>query len=472
MSSTQFSKSASPMDAYTNVITYTVYEYTHDGLTLTSTFLSKKDAYRYVKDYTDGSSYVNVYKTKCVRTYAPSTPDQDTLDAAHTLTNMKSSPVTLVDPDYHSDDDPDYVPDEHDDFGLQYEDDYVSDEHDDDNSEVSLEGMFVKSHGKGYLLVPPSNSEYYGEKYFLDGWWMPVHRGWFFKAEFLDTLTNLGAMYVTKSSKSLGKSKSSKSSKSKNTSSNPHSPKPLAKSAPASSESDFSTMALSTYGKGYLLTTHSSHPQYAKYYYYDTHGFTDTPQEDGTFTYSGFWNSKAKGWFFKKSSFAYLTSECGAKFIKDEPTTSASSFTMSDDLSSMTLTKYGKGYLLTPASGDSSSGTKYFDLPEGGQGWWRQDLNGWFFRSMYYDELVDMGAQFTTQNNTDDSYDIVSTDEQFDYSPNFVKYGKGWLLKPDDKFVYDHSKKYFEGAWWMPTAQGWFFRTNAKKLFMNKYGYA
>ena len=49
MSSTQFSKSASQMDAYTNVITYTVYEFTHDGLTLPSTFLSKKDAYRYVK---------------------------------------------------------------------------------------------------------------------------------------------------------------------------------------------------------------------------------------------------------------------------------------------------------------------------------------------------------------------------------------------------------------------------------------
>ena len=94
MSSTQFSKSASQMDAYTNVITYTVYEFTHDGLTLPSTFLSKKDAYRYVKDYTDGSSYVHVYKTKCVRTYEPSTHDQDTLHAAHTLTNMKSSQVT------------------------------------------------------------------------------------------------------------------------------------------------------------------------------------------------------------------------------------------------------------------------------------------------------------------------------------------------------------------------------------------
>ena len=199
---------------------------------------------------------------------------------------------------------------------------------------------------------------------------------------------------------------------------------------------------------------------------------------EGTYTHIGYWNTNQEGWFFKKSSFAYLTEECGVTFVKSEPTTSASSkppasessFTMSEDLSSMTLTHYGKGYLLTPASGHSLSGTKYFDLPEGGQGWWRNDLGGWFFRSKYYDELVDMGAQFTQTSG--DSYEVVSADEQFEYIPNFVKYGKGWLLKTDDKFVYDDSKKYFEGAWWMPSADGWFFRTNAKNLFMKKYGYA
>lgn len=471
---------SSAMDSYANCITYTVYEVTHDGLTLPSTFLSKKDAYRFVKDYTDSSSNVYVFKTKCVRTYSARSEDSETLEAANTLAAMKSHKtsskgthyVTLVDPDYNSDEDPDYVPDEHDDFGLQYEDDYVSDGHED--GDISLEGMFVRAYGKGYLLVPTSDCEFFGQKYFLEGWWMPSQKGWFFKAEFLDTLTNLGAMYVTKSGKSV-KTKTRSASKTLSTSapvSKTRSGKTRASSAPASSHTDLSHMALSTYGKGYLLTTVKSHPHYAKYYYSDTHGFSDTVPANGTYTHLGYWNSNGNGWFFRKSSFTYLTSVAGVKFIKDEPTASTSSFTMSEDLSSMNLTHYGKGYLLTPSSGDSRSGTKYFDLPDGGQGWWRQDLGGWFFRSMYYDELVDMGAQFTTQNNTDDSYDIVSTDEQFDYSPNFVKYGKGWLLKTDDKFVYDDSKKYFEGAWWMPSADGWFFRTNAKKLFMKKYGYA
>ena len=91
--------------------------------------------------------------------------------------------------------------------------DYVSDEHED--GDISLEGMFIRAYGKGYLLVPTSDCEFFGQKYFLDGWWMPSQKGWFFKAEFLDTLTNLGAMYVTKSGKSLGKNKNS----------NPYSPK-------------------------------------------------------------------------------------------------------------------------------------------------------------------------------------------------------------------------------------------------------
>ena len=147
-----------------------------------------------------------------------------------------------------------------------------------------------------------------------------------------------------------------------------------------------------------------------------------------------------------------MTEECGVTFVKSEPTTSdsskppasESSFTMSEDLSSMTLTHYGKGYLLTPASGHSLSGTKYFDLPEGGQGWWRKDLGGWFFRSKYYDELVDMGAQFTKTSG--DSYEVVSADEQFEYIPNFVKYGKGWSQRQMISLYMMILQKHFEGC--------------------------
>jgi hypothetical protein len=85
-----------------------------------------------------------------------------------------------------------------------------------------------------------------------------------------------------------------------------------------------------------------------------------------------------------------------------------------------------------------------------------------------------MGVSVTNSETSDveDSYEVVSTDEQFEYTPTFTEYGKGWILHPDDKFVYDDSKKYFEGAWWMSAANGWFFRTNEKNLFMKKYSYA
>ena len=385
MSSTQFSN----MDAYADVITYNVYEYTHDGLTLPSTFLSKKDAYRYVKEFTDSSSNVFVYKTKCVRSYPAKTYDSDTLDAAHTLTQFDSPhvnsdyiPEDEEEEDYEEEDDEDYIPEDDDEEEDEEEDDEEDDEEEDDeNDYVSLEGMFVKSYRKGYILVPPKDSEYYGEKYFLDGWWMPLHNGWFFKAEFIDKLIDFGAMYASKSAKTSKNPKSSSKSRSSESSKSSH------------HRETFSSMALSTYGKGYLLTAHSSHPNYGMYYYYDTHGFTNSIQENGTFTISGFWNSKATGWFFNKRAFSYLTG-LGVKFIKDEASAPSSSFKMSDDLSSMTLTSYGKGYVLTPNIRYKNYGNKYFTLPDGGQGWWRKDLKAWFFKSEYFDELVDMGAKY------------------------------------------------------------------------------
>ena len=39
-------------------------------------------------------------------------------------------------------------------------------------------------------------------------------------------------------------------------------------------------------------------------------------------------------------------------------------------------------------------------------------------------------------------------------------YGKGYLVRPDSKFVVTDNHKYFHGGFWMPTKQGWFFRKN------------
>ena len=53
-----------------------------------------------------------------------------------------------------------------------------------------------------------------------------------------------------------------------------------------------------------------------------------------------------------------------------------------------------------------------------------------------------------------------------DYS-NFshTAYGKGYLVRPDAKFNFDDSHKYFHGGFWMPKKQGWFFKSEDFQKF-------
>ena len=54
-------------------------------------------------------------------------------------------------------------------------------------------------------------------------------------------------------------------------------------------------------------------------------------------------------------------------------------------LSGMTLTKYGKGYLLH-CDEDHQDGQKYF------YSWWMPTQEGWFLKSEFYDKVVGSGA--------------------------------------------------------------------------------
>ena len=42
--------------------------------------------------------------------------------------------------------------------------------------------MTISVYGRGYLLKPPEDSDYFGQKYFHNGWWISSQNGWFFKA--------------------------------------------------------------------------------------------------------------------------------------------------------------------------------------------------------------------------------------------------------------------------------------------------
>ena len=226
---------------------------------------------------------------------------------------------------------------------------------------------------------------------------------------------------------------------------------------------DLSDMFFYKYGKGFLLTPTSNHELFGSKYLLD-----------------GWWMSKHKSWFFKAEfedtlldHGAILVTEKTSKASKSSKTsktskTSKSSKTSkasSNDLSSMTFTKYGKGFILTTDESDSRYGTKYIlsDLSDGG--FWNSNANGWFFKKSQYDLLIELGAKYI---KSEDNYE--TSDTSLTIKPNIKPYGKGYFLKADSNFVYTGEEmNYYENGWYIPNKKGWFFKKDAAKTFMSKY---
>ena len=89
----------------------------------------------------------------------------------------------------------------------------------------------------------------------------------------------------------------------------------------------------------------------------------------------------------------------------------------------------------------------------------------------YLDTLLERGATNKSEVNVSD---FVNDDSEFYEElpfhdlPMFTNYGRGWLLKANDTFTYKRYGKYFEGGFWMPTLNGWFFKTNDKNALLQR----
>ena len=275
-----------------------------------------------------------------------------------------------------------------------------------DSSEISLVGYTFSRYGKGYLMRPVEDSVYLGNKYFLGGWWNESAGGWFFRKDCVRTLYELGAVF--------------------------DGPKR----------------------------------------YDPTRQFWNTPE------------------------------------IKEEGV----------DLSGRFYRNYGRGLILFPESmTDPLYGQKYLL-----DGWWMntRDGPGWFFRSQFEDSLVAHGARrtnlftgeslpsYNSYTKTCNTHVKFADDEDFedddasdpDYSPNhaeeheyieeeyiedpvasdvgpedsdeldsdltdmiFVRYGKGYVLKPH-RVDPRYGEGYFLGGFWNKKAKGWFFKREMKKF--------
>ena len=377
--SSLFTEGTNSMDVYIRMNHYSVYEYTQSGQILTNNFISSDDAYDFVEQFCSSSSKVYLFMTTCEDVFEPHTRSSTALVSGQTNSVTQSNGLV----DYDSQEDSDFDPDACSDSESDSTDGSGSESESDEEEDIDLSDMFFESYGKGFLLHPPTNHELFGQKYFLDGWWMAKHRSWFFKSEFESKLLDLGAIKV--SVKSSKKSATTRSSATKSA---------TTKSATTKSATTKSATTKSATTKSATTKSQSS-----------------------------------------------------------------------SDLSGMTFTKYGKGYILTTDETDSRYGTKYLleDVDDGG--FWNSNANGWFFRKMHYDLLTELGATYV---KSEDSF--VTSDTTVGVRPNINKYGKGFLLKADSHFKYTgDDMKYFEGGWYMPTKNGWFFRTTEAKAFMKKY---
>jgi hypothetical protein len=485
-----FQNIKSYMDDFSKIPTYSLQELKSNGIIYNSIFSSKKKAVIYAKNICDESSAVYIYKTYCTKIYDP----------------------------VNNDDNDKYVDN---DANDKYVDNVLDEETKDANYEpvTDLSNMTIWSYGKGYLLEPPEDSDYYGEKYFHSGWWMDTQKGWFFKKEHYQWLRDHGAIKATEDEQD----------------------------EQDNTEIDLSNMTLWSYGKGWLLEPLQDNENYGQKYFH-----------------SGWWMSQQDAWFFKDEDYQWLIDNGAIKATEDDNDNDSDSTVI--DLSNMKLTSYGKGWLLSPTSNDEHYGDKYFH-----EGWWmpkkngwffkdehyqwllEHDVNiskmtasnttdkvsknttelsmydldlsnmaleeyklgyilktspdderysqkyfmtgfwnnsqkGWFFKARYFDELLGMGAKFIkieqdelltnstelSSSITNDSFEYVHDDSEFMTNenmavPKFIKYGKGWVLKTDSNYKYENGLDYFEGGWWIPSIKGWFFKTDQKKEFMKKH---
>ena len=138
-----------------------------------------------------------------------------------------------------------------------------------------FDGMYVKSYGKGFLLVPKKGHNDWGEKYYHNGWWMPTKNSWFFKKEYHNFLMVNGAETSSENDVTV-----------------------LSDYSDDYQELDknlFKNTVLKNYKKGLILKPKKNHPDWGEKYYHN-----------------GFWNETLQSWVFKPDAKDFLVNH-GAK---------------------------------------------------------------------------------------------------------------------------------------------------------------
>lgn len=273
--------------------------------------------------------------------------------------------------------------------------------------EINLVGYTFSRYGKGYLMKPTSESVYLGNKYFLGGWWNEATGGWFFRRDCVRTLYELGAVFD-----------------------GPKRYDPTREFWHTETSGDTtSTVSLTgrfyrNYGRGLILfPTSMEDPLYGQKYLLD-----------------GWWmNTRdGPGWFFRTQFEDTLVAH-GAR--RTNLLTRNTHVRFSDD------EEEDLDVLLREVQGDDEDDVSDPDYTPDH----REEHE--YIQEEYIEDPVasDAGPDSEDENDSDLS-DMI-----------FIRYGKGYVLKPH-KVDPRYSAKYFLGGWWNAKAKGWFFKREMKKF--------
>lgn len=227
----------------------------------------------------------------------------------------------------------------------------------DSEPEPNLSGLYFEDHGKGFVLTPLKDTPFRGEKYLLNGWWMPSVGGWFFRRREYDDLIAHGATYAHED-------------------------------ITIKTEIDLSGMQFRNYKRGFLLKPRKNHS-------YD----------DDNYLLDGFWNDTLNGWVFRRNTDIYnQLITAGAEYLGDasEFTTSSSAsesstigpspFEKPRNLSKFMVKSYGKG-LIVKCAKTNSLYKQQIPYLLGNLGYWNTNADGWFFQTQYLKSLLDLGTR-------------------------------------------------------------------------------
>jgi hypothetical protein len=174
--------------SHEDLVSYTVYETTHDGVLLTSQFLNRDDVNDYVDRFTSASSYVRVYRTSCCDVFYPLdsavkalNPNAPTFTPSRNVTTSTSLDTNInalnsTEPTFEFND-YDILDTSR---GNTPEPETVQTPI---NMTVPFMGMTIRKYGKSYIMCPPEGHPYWGSEYINEnrGRWTKNGNGWFFR---------------------------------------------------------------------------------------------------------------------------------------------------------------------------------------------------------------------------------------------------------------------------------------------------